>query len=110
MNSVFLVVSICMGLYAAQGLTSKPQAVLPAAPTVAIHSAAIEGNETEQFQGVIVSKNGEIFVLRDDVNNTWYHLDDQEAAGKHLGKKVLVTGNLDTRTDVIRVQSISETT
>ena len=110
MKSVFFAVSICIGLFASQSLPARPQPILPAAPTAAMHSVSVEGSETEQFQGVIVSKNGEIFVLRDDVNNTWYHLDDQEAAAKHVGKKVLVTGNLDTRTDMIRVQSIAETT
>ena len=110
MKNVFLAVSMCIGLFATQSLPARPQTVLPAAPTATMHSVSVEGSETEQFQGVIVSKNGEIFVLRDDVNNTWYHLDDQEAAGKHLGEKVLVTGNLDTRTDMIRVQSIAETT
>jgi hypothetical protein len=49
-------------------------------------------------------------VLRDDANNTWYHLDDQQAASKHLGKKVVVIGTLDARTDVIRVQKIDEST
>jgi|GEM_PF-4904489 len=66
-------------------------------------------DNAQRFEGVIVSKNGQLFVLRDDANNTWYHLDDQQAAGKHLGKKVVVTGSLDARTDVIRVQKIDET-
>ena len=110
MRNVFLAVSICIGLFATQSSAARPQPALPAAPAATLHSVSVEGSETEQFQGVIVSKNGEILVLRDDVNNTWYHLDDQEAAAKHLGKKVLVTGNLDTRTDMIRVQSIAETT
>ncbi|HXN73432.1 MAG TPA: DUF5818 domain-containing protein [Candidatus Acidoferrales bacterium] len=110
MNSVFLAVSICMGLWAAQGLPARPQPPLLTTATIAIHPISVEEDQPQQFHGVIVSKNGEILVLRDDVNDTWYHLDDQEAAAKHLGKKVLVTGNLDTRTDVIRVQSIAETT
>ncbi|HXN20953.1 MAG TPA: DUF5818 domain-containing protein [Candidatus Binatus sp.] len=67
-------------------------------------------DNARHFEGVIVSKNGQLFVLRDDANNTWYHLDDQQAAGKHLGKKVVVIGTLDARTDVIRVQKIDETT
>jgi hypothetical protein len=67
-------------------------------------------DSAQHFEGVIVSKNGQLFVLRDDANNTWYHLDDQQAASKHLGKKVVVIGTLDARTDVIRVQKIDEST
>jgi uncharacterized protein DUF5818 len=110
MKTVFLAVIICIGLCATQSLPARPQPVLPTATAAAIHPISVEEDQPQKFEGVIVSKNGEIFVLRDDVNNTWYHLDDQQEAGKHLGKKVLVTGNLDTRTDMIRVQSIAETT
>jgi hypothetical protein len=44
------------------------------------------------FTGKIVSQNGERFILRDDVNEVWYHLDDQQQAAKFL----------------IRVRTISE--
>jgi hypothetical protein len=110
MKSVFLAVTLCIGLCATQGLLARPQSVLLTTATAAIHPTSIEDEQPQKFEGIIVSKNGEIFVLRDDVNDTWYHLDDQQAAAKHLGKKVLVTGILDTRTDVIRVKSIDETT
>ena len=109
MKTVFLTVSIFIGLCATQSLLARTQPVL-LTTAAAIHSVSVEDEQPQKFEGIIVSKNGEIFVLRDDVNDTWYHLDDQEAAAKHLGKKVLVTGTLDTRTDVIRVKSIDETT
>lgn len=48
------------------------------------------------------------FVLRDDVNNVWYHLDDQQKAERFAGKKVQVIGILDGRVDEIRIQSIEE--
>ena len=60
------------------------------------------------FQGKILSQNGEQFILRDDANETWYHLDDQQQAKKFLGKNVSVTGVLDQSTDTIRVRSIFE--
>ena len=60
------------------------------------------------FTGKILSQNGEHFILRDDVNETWYHLDDQQQAGKFCGKNVLVTGVLDRRTDTIQVREITE--
>ncbi|HKV05238.1 MAG TPA: DUF5818 domain-containing protein [Candidatus Acidoferrales bacterium] len=62
----------------------------------------------QTYDGTIISLNGTRYILRDDANNTWYHLDDQKAASKFLGKKVLVTGQLDTRTDVIHVREIEE--
>jgi hypothetical protein len=60
------------------------------------------------FTGKIVSQNGERFILRDDVNEVWYHLDDQQQASKFFGKNVSVTGVLDGPTVTIRVRSISE--
>jgi TonB family protein len=64
--------------------------------------------KSQSFSGKIVSQNGVRFVLRDDDNNVWYHLDDQEKAGKLVGKDVLVTGTFDGLTGTIRVQSIVE--
>jgi hypothetical protein len=52
--------------------------------------------------------NGELFILRDDTNQVWFHLDDQREAEKFAGKKVVVTGVLDPATDVIHVKSINE--
>ncbi|MFZ0582365.1 MAG: DUF5818 domain-containing protein [Candidatus Acidiferrales bacterium] len=65
-------------------------------------------DQPQKFEGTIVSKNGELFVLRDDVNNVWYHLDDQQKAEKFAGKKVQVIGILDGHVDEIRIQSIQE--
>ena len=60
------------------------------------------------FTGKIVSQNGDRFILRDDVNEVWYHLDDQAQAQKYLGRDVLVTGVLDGRSDMIHVRNIVE--
>lgn len=57
-----------------------------------IHDPSNAPEPVQIFSWVIVSKNGSFFVLRDDANNVWYHLDDQKTAGKFIGKKVLVTG------------------
>jgi hypothetical protein len=65
-------------------------------------------NHVATFSGKILSQNGEQLILRDDSNEVWYHLDDQQTAAKFLGKKVLVTGALDGRTDTIHVQRIVE--
>jgi hypothetical protein len=61
------------------------------------------------FTGKIMSQNGVRFILRDDSNDLWYHLDDQKQAAKYLGKIVQVTGTLHGRTDMIRVRNITET-
>ena len=44
--------------------------------------------KTQSFYGKIVSQNDVRYILRDEDNNVWYHLDDQEKAGKLLGKDV----------------------
>jgi periplasmic protein TonB len=64
--------------------------------------------KTQSFYGKIVSQNGVRFVLRDEDNNVWYHLDDQEKAAKLVGKDVMVTGKFDGLTGTIRVQNIVE--
>ena len=64
--------------------------------------------EVRTFTGKVLSQNGERFILRDEANDTWYHLDDQQQAGKFAGKNVLVTGVLDGRTDTIQVRQIAE--
>ena len=60
------------------------------------------------FTGKIVSQNGDRFILRDDANEVWYHLDDQQQAAKFLGKTVTVKGVLDGRSDMIHVETIVE--
>jgi len=67
-----------------------------------------QGPKVQTFSGKIVSQNGVRLVLKDDDNNVWYHLDDQQQAGKFAGKNVLVTGVLDGRTDMIQVREITE--
>ena len=84
---------------------------LASVATVAPIPAAQKVASSDQAQvrsGVILSMNGEMFILRDDEHNTWYHLDDQKKAGSFLGKKVKVSGEVDPTTDVIHVQSIEE--
>jgi hypothetical protein len=81
---------------------------LSAAPNFLFEPQSDAKDQPQKFEGTIVSKNGALFVLRDDVNNVWYHLDDQQKAEKFAGKKVQVIGILDGRVDEIRIQSIQE--
>jgi hypothetical protein len=99
-------------------------AVVAAAPAVTtltpftVSAAMPEGRDQNQpqtngtdlkiFNGRIVSLNGALFILRDDTNQVWYHLDDQTTARRFAGKDVNVKGKLDVATDVIHVQSIEE--
>jgi Protein of unknown function (DUF5818) len=64
--------------------------------------------DEQTFKGKIVSQNGVRFILRDEQTDNWYHLDDQEKAGKFLGKTVLIKGTLDGASDTIRIKTISE--
>ena len=65
-------------------------------------------SKTQSLFGRIVSQNGVRFILRDDDNYVWYHLDDQEKAAKLFGKDVLVTGTYDGVSGAIHVQNIVE--
>lgn len=80
--------------------------------TVPAHVASGNDSQPSQpqqsFSGVIVSLNGARFILRDDDADTWYHLDDQNAVKPYLGKKVVITGTLDGRSDMIHVEKVSE--
>jgi periplasmic protein TonB len=73
-----------------------------------VWQASFPQAKTQAFYGKIVSQNGVRYVLRDDDNNVWYHLDDQDKAARLVGKDVLVSGTFDGLTGTIRVQSIVE--
>jgi Protein of unknown function (DUF5818) len=79
-----------------------------ALPVIAQNSQNQSTPEVKTFTGKVLSQNGERFILRDEANDVWYHLDDQQQAGKFAGKNVLVTGVLDGRTDTIQVHEITE--
>ncbi|MGA7853673.1 MAG: DUF5818 domain-containing protein [Candidatus Acidiferrales bacterium] len=81
-------------------------ATLPAVSSSVPPQPGNTADQPQKFVGTIVSMNGERYILRDDVNDVWYHLDNQQEAGKYLGKKVEVTGTLEGRSDEILVQSI----
>ena len=71
-------------------------------------SISTSDSQTQKFAGKIVSQNGVRFILRDDQNDVWYHIDDQQQAAKFLGKVVNITGTLDGRSDMIHVRTITE--
>ena len=79
-----------------------------ALPPIVAQNQAQSAPEVRTFTGKVLSQNGERFILRDEANDVWYHLDDQQQARKFAGKNVLVTGVLDGRTDMIEVREITE--
>ena len=58
----------------------------------------------QSFTGTVFQAEGK-YVLK-TTDKATYQLDDQELAGKFVGKQVLVTGNLITGTNLIKVQDI----
>lgn len=91
-------------------IAGAPASQLRASAAPAAFVGVSPGDEpaTATFTGKIVSQNGDRFILRDDANEVWYHLDDQAQAQKYFGKNVVVTGVLDGRSDMIRVRSMAE--
>jgi uncharacterized protein YdeI (BOF family) len=90
----------------AGGMSNQLRASI--APSTLVRVAPGDEAAPATFAGKIVSQNGDRFILRDDANEVWYHLDDQAQAQKHFGKDVVVTGVLDGRSDMIHVRNIVE--
>jgi hypothetical protein len=86
-------------------LTAVPQFCLAGAPRVAMQQQSQVQAKT--FTGTVM-KNGENFVLSDPSNKTSYMLDDVRKASQFEGKKVKVTGTVDTANNVIHVETIEE--
>lgn len=92
-------------------LNSKDAGVSPPQKFTAQGQSQIQSNdktEVKTFSGTIWM-NGDKFVLRDEREKRWYHLDaDQKLIAKFEGKEVQVTGTLDPTTSEIHVQRIEE--
>ena len=99
---------VLMGIMVILPLQGPNNGVVVAAATDSSAAPPAAAAQSQTFSGKIISMNGAYFVLRDDTNQTWYHLDDQAKARPFLGKNVAVKGVLDGRTDVIHVDSIQE--
>jgi uncharacterized protein YdeI (BOF family) len=59
------------------------------------------------FSGTII-KNGDKFLLSDAANKLSFVLDDSEKASQFEGKRVKVTGTVDTASNIIHVETIQE--
>jgi len=94
--------SPALALASVSGVAALPQ------PASAASQDGLKLNETDTHTGVVLLMNGELYILRVDGSDTWYHLDDQKMASRFLGKKVDVTGEVDPLTSVIHVTDISD--
>jgi len=63
--------------------------------------------QAKTFTGTVM-KNGERFILSDSGSRTSWVLDDAQKASKFEGKKVKVTGTIDTASNMIHVETIEE--
>lgn len=63
--------------------------------------------QSKTFTGTVVKK-GDNFMLRDSANKSSYALDDAQKVSQFEGKKVKVTGTIDTASNMIHVEAIEE--
>jgi Protein of unknown function (DUF5818) len=107
-HKLFLGLGLSILFWAAMAFAPGVVTRVHAAPATAANTAGTDDAAVQTFTGKIMSQNGDRFILRDEANETWYHLDPQQEAGKFLGKNVQVTGTLDGRADMIHVRNIAE--
>jgi len=76
-----------------------PQKPVPANP-----QAEQPQSSSQSFTGTIV-KDGGKYVLKSS-ENTVYQIDDQERAKTYAGKRVKISGSVDTKTNLLHVSTI----
>jgi hypothetical protein len=64
-------------------------------------------DDIKTYTGTIAKNKGR-FVLEESTVGATYAIDDQKAASKYEGKKVIVTGTFDRENKMIHVQKIDE--
>jgi hypothetical protein len=104
--SALAVLAILLSYSGIRAATSNVKAAKQPAAAAADNAPADTTLAANYTGTIVVLLNGSLYILRDDVNQTWYHLDDQEMPSKFLGKKVVVTGRLDPAVNMIRVRDI----
>jgi len=66
----------------------------------------LQQQETQSYAGKVSEKHGK-FYLEEARSKTPYQLEGTWSAKRYLGKKVRITGSLDTETNVLHVVTIS---
>jgi len=72
-------------------------------------AAQRQSQSDQQVTGKIVKSNDDGKYVLVDSSGTMYQLDDQDNAKKYEGKKVMVTGSLDSSSSTIHVTRIKPT-
>ena len=87
--------------------TFAPKTTYSAQPLPTALRTQAAPQKTKIFSGTII-KSGEGYVLSDAASKLSFALDDAEQASHYEGKKVKVTGTVDTANNVIHVETIQE--
>ena len=66
----------------------------------------LQQQDTQSYAGKVSERHGKFF-LEEARSKTAYQLEGTWSAKRYLGKKVRITGSLDTETNVLRIVSIS---
>jgi hypothetical protein len=99
----FTLLAACSG--ATSVLAQNPQNPAPRQQPIPSESKPPNQNQVKTFAGKIAKNNGKYVLV--DLSSTYsYVLDDQKTASKYAGKVVLVTGVLDSSTNMIHVKKI----
>ena len=105
MKSLFFSLLIVSTLAAAQAKQTFTGTITDSMCPAGDHSRMRMGSTDAECTLACVSAHGADFVLYD--GKEVYTLSDQQTPEKFAGKKVTVTGTLDTKTKTIRVDSIT---
>jgi uncharacterized protein YdeI (BOF family) len=84
--------------------------IMPKHSTARMRPSSLQQQPQEKskiFSGTII-KNGDKFLLSDAANKLSFVLDDSEKASQFEGKRVKVTGTVDTASNIIHVETIQE--
>jgi uncharacterized protein YdeI (BOF family) len=84
--------------------------ITPKHSTASMRPSSLQQQTQEKskiFSGTII-KNGDKFLLSDAANKLSFVLDDSEKASQFEGKRVKVTGTVDTASNIIHVETIQE--
>jgi hypothetical protein len=106
MKSLFVSLFIVTTLAAAQSKSKFTGTITDSMCPAADHSRMRMGSTDAECAIACMSAHGAPFVLFDGKQT--YSLSDQRTPEKLAGKKVTVSGTLDAKTGMIRVDSISE--
>jgi Protein of unknown function (DUF5818) len=106
MLSVLAVAGLSALVVAAQGKRTFTGVITDSECPKGDHSAMQMGPTDAECTIACVEDHGALFILFDG-KDTAYNLSDQKTPRNFAGKKVVVTGTLDTKTNTIKVEGIA---